>query len=424
MRIGIIGAGGAAICAAWLLDQDHDVTILERRDYIGGDTHTVHVSLDGVEHPIDDGASLFSPKIYPYFNRYLDLTGVAYDWMPGTLTYHDSTNGHITLLPPQVWHRIVPIFTRKYVIPQLWAFLKVLYAAAPIVKTKNSQVTYRQFINSAGISADMEEHFIKPLLTGLWGDPQRLTDEFSVYPLTKYIYRHKPDGPTIFKWKVMHGGTARYIQTVYDQLRRTDIRLRDGATSISTDMQSGKVQVTTASGEVLEFDKLIITSSPRDTAPLIAGSASLAAMHQAMLPFRFYKALLATHSDVSFMPPRREDWSLANVTYDGKRSHATMWMGYTRSADIFCSYISEDEKPQHLHHITEWWLPTETPEFFRAQKDLIPLQGLHNIWLAGAYTDDIGSHESAIISAIRAVSDISPDSLRLKALTAGIDNTK
>ena len=416
MKIGIIGSGGAAHCGAWLLDQEHQVTMLEKKNYAGGDTHTVHVSIDGKDYPVDDGAAWFSPNIYPYFNRYIELAGVAYDWIPMSLTYYNSNNGNVTLLPPVDVKRLIPIFTKSHVLPRLLALVKVIMASIPIVKEKRSQVSYREFMETMNIPEELERTFIKPLLAGLWGSPKGRTADFSLYPLVKYLYYHKPTGLGYFKMKTMVGGTEKYIKTISDLLVNTDIKLGDGVVSIVPDQAKNKLMVKTESGASFEFDKVLITAGAEATQPMLAHSPLLKQMHDALSPFEYYKALVATHSDISYMPPSRKDWSLVNITHDGHDSHSTIWHGMNTNTDIFCSYIDEGDKPKNLHYISKWQLPVETPGFFRAQQGIEPFQGQHNIFLCGAYTNDIGSHESAIVSAIKAVESIWPDSPRLKAL--------
>ena len=40
MKVGIIGGGIAGLAAAWLLDEEHEVTLFEKRDRLGGHAHT------------------------------------------------------------------------------------------------------------------------------------------------------------------------------------------------------------------------------------------------------------------------------------------------------------------------------------------------------------------------------------------------
>jgi uncharacterized protein len=47
MKIAIVGTGVSGLVCGWMLHRDHDVTLFEANDYVGGHTHTVLVELAG-----------------------------------------------------------------------------------------------------------------------------------------------------------------------------------------------------------------------------------------------------------------------------------------------------------------------------------------------------------------------------------------
>ena len=78
MRIAIVGAGIAGLGSAWLLQkQGHAVTLFEANDYLGGHTHTVDVTLDGLTAPVDTGFLVFNDRTYPHLVALFDELGVA-----------------------------------------------------------------------------------------------------------------------------------------------------------------------------------------------------------------------------------------------------------------------------------------------------------------------------------------------------------
>ena len=67
MKIAIIGAGISGLTAAYRLSLNHDITLFEANDYLGGHTHTVDVEWGGERHAIDTGFIVFNDWTYPNF---------------------------------------------------------------------------------------------------------------------------------------------------------------------------------------------------------------------------------------------------------------------------------------------------------------------------------------------------------------------
>ena len=47
MKIAIIGGGISGLTAAYLLHDEHDLTLFEANDYVGGHTHTHELEAEG-----------------------------------------------------------------------------------------------------------------------------------------------------------------------------------------------------------------------------------------------------------------------------------------------------------------------------------------------------------------------------------------
>ena len=77
MRIGIIGAGVSGLVAAYRLNEEHDVTVFEANNYIGGHTNTIAVEENGKEINVDTGFIVFNDRTYPNFISLIDELGVA-----------------------------------------------------------------------------------------------------------------------------------------------------------------------------------------------------------------------------------------------------------------------------------------------------------------------------------------------------------
>lgn len=406
------------MCSAWLLDQGHELTLIEKKDYLGGNTHTVDVELNGILHYVDDGANWFSPKIYPLFNRLLELQQIPFEWVPMSMTYYNTLNGQVNCMPPSNPRRFMQMFTKAHRLPELLLMNKAINASQKMVENHETDMTLGQFMDQLNLSDTQRNGFLKPLLSGVWGSPFDQTEDFSIYPLMKYLVYHKPSGLSDFSWKVMKGGVKNYIKLMADALQNTEIVVCDGVELIQPDTATGKVKVKTTSGREFEFDKLIVTAGAKDASTMLKDTQHMDEVKKVLAKFQYYKATVCTHSDTRFMPPDRKDWSVVNVLHKGKHSDATIWDGWNTDQNVFDSYINEGDDPKLVHHVSEWWLPCETPDFFRAQKVLEQVQGTHNIYFGGDYTRDIGSHENAIESAVEICKRIWPESERLMQLTS------
>ena len=71
-RIAIVGTGISGLVAAHKLYRDHDITVYEANDYIGGHTHTIDVERNGQTWPVDTGFIVFNERNYTNFIALLD----------------------------------------------------------------------------------------------------------------------------------------------------------------------------------------------------------------------------------------------------------------------------------------------------------------------------------------------------------------
>ena len=76
MKIAIVGAGIAGNTAAYRLRREHEITVFEAADYVGGHTHTVDVEVAGQRLAVDTGFIVFNDWTYPRFVELLDELGV------------------------------------------------------------------------------------------------------------------------------------------------------------------------------------------------------------------------------------------------------------------------------------------------------------------------------------------------------------
>src|SRR6056300_1731184 len=92
MKIAVIGSGIAGNVAAYHLAREHDVTVFEADNRIGGHTNTVELEYSGRKYAIDTGFIVFNERTYPNFIKLLDELDVAWqDSDMGFSVQHEKT---------------------------------------------------------------------------------------------------------------------------------------------------------------------------------------------------------------------------------------------------------------------------------------------------------------------------------------------
>jgi predicted NAD/FAD-binding protein len=76
MKIAVIGSGISGLGAAYLLSKDHEVSVFEKDERIGGHTATKEIIYKDERHFIDTGFIVFNDWTYPNFIKLIDELGV------------------------------------------------------------------------------------------------------------------------------------------------------------------------------------------------------------------------------------------------------------------------------------------------------------------------------------------------------------
>ncbi len=76
MRVAVIGSGISGLGSARLLGRKHEVHLFEKRDRLGGHTHTVVHDVEGRRLPLDTGFIVYNEKTYPLLTRLFEELSV------------------------------------------------------------------------------------------------------------------------------------------------------------------------------------------------------------------------------------------------------------------------------------------------------------------------------------------------------------
>ncbi|PSD29374.1 dehydrogenase, partial [Stenotrophomonas maltophilia] len=215
MRIAIIGSGIAGLASAWWLDGEHEVTLFEANDYLGGHTHTHDVQVDGTRMAVDTGFIVFNPLHYPLLTALFEELGVASQPTTMSFSMHSERSGveyNATSLDGLFCQR------RNLVSPRFWGMLADLrrfYRDAPLLLAEDEGPTLGQYLRGQRYgTAFIDEHLL-PMASALWSSPTATVMQFPARYLAQFMANHQMLQMTgRAPWRVVSGGSARYVDAL------------------------------------------------------------------------------------------------------------------------------------------------------------------------------------------------------------------
>jgi predicted NAD/FAD-binding protein len=417
MRIAIVGAGAAGLCAAWLLDEEHEVTIFEQAERLGGHAHTVEVELAGERAGIDAGFEFFSGGRFPTFTRLLAQLGVQVRQYPLTATFYTTHPRYACLLPPLRAGRPVWSAVGLRQVLDLLQLAYALHRAGPLMRARDPSITLDQYLSRLPVAASFKRDFLRPFLLAGWGVAPEEFGSFSAYNVLSYSYWHRPAGLAPYSWSEIVGGTQAYVRALVQSLTRAEVRTASPVARLTR--RGEQLGVQTADGADHAFDHVILATNARAAQQLLAEVEGAEELRRILGQIEYFPTTIAVHGDTRLMPARREHWSVVNTRYDGVHSANTIWKRWKSRQPIFRSWVTfEPQLPEPLYALAHYEHAKVNTAYFDAQPRLAALQGRHHLWLAGTYLHDIDSHESAIVSAVTLARKLAPGSTRLRQLMA------
>ena len=169
MRIAIVGSGIAGLTAAHRLHRNHDITLFEANDYLGGHTHTVDVDDHGRMLAVDTGFIVFNDWTYPNFIALLDELGVRSQ--PSNMSFSlrcertglEYNGTSLNALFAQRRNAVSPSF-----LGMIWDILRFNARSRRLLETLDGQTTLGDYLDQHGYGAAFRERYIVPMGRAIW----------------------------------------------------------------------------------------------------------------------------------------------------------------------------------------------------------------------------------------------------------------
>ncbi|MDP3637027.1 MAG: FAD-dependent oxidoreductase, partial [Azonexus sp.] len=308
-RIAIVGAGISGLASAWLLSRQHDVTLFEAGDYLGGHTHTVDVTLEGKTHPVDTGFLVFNEKTYPNLIAMFALLGV--DSVETEMSFAVSLEN-----PNLEWagSSLATVFGQKrnLVRPQFWSMLSDILrfnreSTAWLLTHPDNQRSLRDFLTEGRYSSAFADWYLLPMAAAIWSCP---TGQMRDMPLATFIRFCQNHGLLqVFDrplWRTVKGGGREYVAKIAAQL--DDIRLACPVSAVAR--EANGLRVTHANGNE-HFDQVVMACHS-DQALAILGFSASDAQRDVLAAIRDQPNRAVLHTDRALLPRDEKLWSAWN----------------------------------------------------------------------------------------------------------------
>ncbi len=402
LRIAVVGAGIAGLSAAWLLSRTHHVTLFEANDYLGGHTHTVEVTLDGITAPVDTGFLVFNDRTYPNLVALFDHLGVASCASDMSFSVRiDAENIE--------WagSNLASVFAqrRNLLRPRFWGMLSDILrfnreATAIAQDGGAGAVTLGEFLAAGGYGRAFRDWYLLPMAGAIWSCPAAAMLDYPAHTFFAFCANHGllqvSDRP---QWRTVIGGARTYVARLAAEI--ADVRLKTPVIGISR--RAGGATLRLAGGETRPFDAVVLACHS-DQALRLLDDAD--ADERAVLgAIRYQDNSVILHTDRQCLPRSRAAWAAWNYHADDSAS---------QSRPVGVSYLinrlqplpfrqpvivtlNPGDEPRSASIIDRYTYahPVFDQSGIAAQARLPRLQGRRNTWFCGAWAG-YGFHEDGL----------------------------
>ncbi|KAL4787620.1 hypothetical protein BJX76DRAFT_354100 [Aspergillus varians] len=435
-RIAIIGSGVSGLASFWALHTKtragggkarkagYEVHLYESCDYFGG--HTQSVRWPGTDSLVDVAFSLFNKSTYPNFTAFLAELQVQVN--PAPISFglsRDSDNFEwssksIGTLFPQ-WSCLFSL-ERWTMLFEICRFNSCAgEALAPDYEYKHE--TIGSYLQRNGYAWSFQKNYLFPLLSSIWiHNPGSEVSSMPIIMVVQYLWNHRLlhtfSNPV--RWLTVRGGAKQYVDKILADAPSDRLHISCPVSNVIP-ISGGQVKIQfadqTKNPEM--FDQVVIATSGPEALKLL-GARATSKEQNILSNFKTTNpSSIVLHSDTSFMPRNPNIWSAWNYHVSSRSGGGTQLPRVSLTADMKAIMQLEDIKepvlatlnpdfqnaPEGIVGTFQFQHPAYDLNTIQAQPLLKDIQGIRNVWYAGAWTGH-GFHEDGFTKGVEIATQI------------------
>lgn len=412
MKIAVIGTGIAGTSISYLLHKNHDITVYEKNEYIGGHSRTINVKTSKGDIPVDTGFIVFNKRNYPHLTalfKHLKVPVTKSDMSFGV----SINNGWLEY---GSHYKLAGMFAQKknLLSPKFWAMLidvlKFNKNAKQYIE-KDQNLTLGQVLDELNLGFWFRDYYLLAMGASIWSTPRAQMLDFPASAFLRFFENHGlltlADHP---QWYTVRGGSKEYVKRITAPYK--DKILTSTAVKSVKRFQN-KVEIIDHNGESQSYDHVIfachsdqalsLLQNPTDEEENILGSV------------KYIPNEMILHTDTSFMPKSKKAWSswiyLSEARKDqNPRVSLSYWMNNlqplnTETPIIVTLNPGRQPDPHLIQDRHIFHHPLFDSNAIEAQKNIEKIQGKERISFCGAW-QRYGFHEDGLLSSVNLAKNV------------------
>jgi predicted NAD/FAD-binding protein len=411
LKIAIVGAGISGLTAAWLLHDQHDITVFEAAPRLGGHTNTIDVTQDGQTHAVDTGFIVYNNKTYPRFSFMLDKLGVATQESDMSFSVRNLKTGY-----EYGGRSLGTLYAQKsnlLNLPHHRMFRDILRfykQAGELLEPGQPEITLGDYLTRNRYSKAFLERHLIPMGAAVWSAPPAQMLEFPAKMFVQFFKNHgfmdMADRPV---WRVIKGGSREYLKPLTAPYAD---KIRLGTPIERIERRDDRVEITPAnSGETESFDHVALACHSNQALAMLGDPSEDEQRILGTMPYQPNPTVL--HTNAALMPRRKSVWSSWNYHLDGddaRGAAVTYCMNILQSLHDAPTYLVTLNRPELVEESTvieriNYEHPVYTLEGIAARNEWATISNTESrthycgaYWLNGFHEDGVASAERVAVA--------------------------